>query len=344
MRIRKHVIAAITIVLASLTANGQPILFTKRVHKVNGIVVSNNPSSVMNGDLLDWVLTYQYNPNSAPPAQAEIRDLLPSSLQYVAGSLTVPPSWSPQWYNGAWVQSQPANATGVGALTAPNLVPTGTGQTALIPAPPSASISTSGVGGDGYRAIPYNGKIYVLNHHITGRYLDCFDATTGLRCSSHYPVHVPLTPGTYVGNNNSDNTTPFKTYEYLANGRLYFAVQKMASPFEFGILCADLQSEQSCGFTPVASYTSANNTFFQGVGGVNGKAYVQLPTGQLGCADTITSLPCPSQPYAVVPPMNISQVAGTSVIIGTHISLMCWSHKTRFRRRSVCIGSTNINI
>ena len=32
------------------------------------------------------------------------------------------------------------------------------------------------------------------------------------------------------------------------------------------------------------------------------------------------------------------------VIIGTHRSLMCWPHKTRFRRRSVCIGSTNINI
>jgi len=296
----------------------QTTQFTKRVSKVNGAAVSSDPSSVSNGDLLDWVLTFQYNPVPAPAAKSDIRDLLPPSLVYVPGTLTVPPSWSGQWFSGSWVSSPPANATGVGAVTAPNLTPFGAGQSALIPAPPSASISTSGLGGDGYRAISHNGRIFVINHHITGRYLDCFDAATGVRCPG-YPGHVPIAAGTtYVGNNNGDNTTPFKTFEYILNDRLYFAVQKAASPFEIGVLCADLTSQTSCGFTPLASATSMNNMNFQGVGGMNGKVYVQLPTGKLGCADT-SGNPCPGQPYTVVPALNFNQVSGTSDIIGSHI-------------------------
>jgi len=308
------------IVLAAIPLAAQTTLFTKHVYKVNGGAVSSDPTTAPNGAILDWVLTYQYNPSPAPPAHTDIRDLLPPSLQYQAASLKVPPSWSGQWFNGSWVSAEPLNATGVGAVTAPNLTPFGAGQTALIPAPPSASISTAGVGGDGYRAIPHNGKIYVINHHINGRYLDCFDAATGLRCPN-YPGHVPLTNGTtYIGNNNADNTTPAKTFEYFVGDRIYFAAQKMTSTFDIGVLCADLISQTSCGFTSLTTASSSPSPqIFQGVGGINGKVYVQLPTGKLGCADTSTGLPCVGQPFTLLPTMNVSQYQGTSDIVGTKI-------------------------
>ena len=329
---RSFALCLFAVVIAAAPLAAQTVQLTKKVSKVNGVSVNSNPSTINNGDVLDWVLTYQYNPTSAPPAQADIKDLLQPSLQYVPNSLKVPPSWKGQWYNGSWVAAEPAGVTGVGAVTAPNLVPSGVGQTALIPAPAAASISTASGGGDGYRAIPFNGKIYVINHHITGQYLNCFDAGTGAQCPG-FPVHVPLASvatNLQTGvNNNGDNVTPLKTYEYLdrTTGKLYFAVQKTASPYDFGVLCANLLTMQTCGFTSVGTFGSTAGGFgwFQGVGGVNGKVYVQLPTGKLGCVDTATGATCPGHPFTLIPALNsnnVNQVRGVSEIVGTNIYTM----------------------
>src|SRR5918911_979242 len=107
--------------LTALNAAAQ-VTFTKAVDKVNGTSVSSQPSAVSTGDVLRWVLTYQYNGTS--PAQADIKDLLPASLQFNHGSLVAPPDWTPQWFNGSWVMSETASSSGVGAfLKFPSITP-----------------------------------------------------------------------------------------------------------------------------------------------------------------------------------------------------------------------------
>src|ERR1700681_3229799 len=169
------------IVLLSLTevpASGQAPVFTKTLKKVNGVAIGSPPASLTNGDTLDWVMTYQFDHDAAQPAQTNIQDILPPTLQYVAGSLQVPPSWVKQWFDGSsWVTAEPASAKGAGAIVSPS--PSGTGETSPLPAPPLVSFTTTDSGGDGYRAIPYKDQVYVVNHHIDGQYLNCFDVVTG---------------------------------------------------------------------------------------------------------------------------------------------------------------------
>lgn len=320
----RRLLSASLLILLSFAVHsvyGQAPAFTKTLRKVNGVNVTTTPSTLANGDLLSWVMTYQYT-NTQQPAEADLQDVLSPVLQYVPGSLQAPPAWNRQWFTGAWVTTEPAAATGVGAfIKLPGLVPFGTGLTAPIPTPASGTITTgSSGGGDGYRAIPYGNNIYVINHHTTGMYLDCFNASNGARCAG-YKAHVPLAIGSYVSNNNNDNLTPYKTYEYLdrINGKLYFAVEK-AAPIEYGILCADLVNKKSCGFVGLATSTaSATNTVtFQGIGGVGGRVYMQLPGGRIGCMDTATSAPCPGQPYlvdatATTPEANSSEIVGTRI-------------------------------
>src|SRR4051794_5416623 len=110
---------AVLILTATLTY-GQAPVFTKTLKKVNGITLTSPPASLNNGDVLDWVMTYQFT----QPAQANIQDLLPPTLQYVTGSLQVPPSWTRQWFNGSWITSEPAAAQGVGAaINFPHTLP-----------------------------------------------------------------------------------------------------------------------------------------------------------------------------------------------------------------------------
>ena len=321
-RILRDVSSAIAMLALTVATPifAQTTVFTKTLDKVNGVPVTGTPSSLTNGDTLDWVLTYQYNPIPAPPAKTDIRDLLSPALQYVPNSLVVPQSFAPQWFNGsAWVATQPATATGVGATANPT--PFGAGVTASIPAPPSSAIATAS-GGDGYRAIPYNGDVYVINHHVSGLYLNCFNAATGAACNG-YPANVPLTPGPFLTTlGTPTHHTPYKTVEYLnrTNGKLYYAVQDLNTA-KIGILCANLNTRQSCGFTSLpGSYGAANTQSFEGVGGVNGEVYIQLPSGELGCVDTNPAVPilCPGQPFPMAT-VNLLQMSGGSEIVGTKI-------------------------
>jgi hypothetical protein len=336
-----HLLAVIGLLSLTLTpAYAQAPVFTKTLTKVNGVAITNPPASLTNGDTLDWLMTYQFDHDPAQPAQTNIQDLLPATLQYVPGSLEVPPSWNRQWFDGAsWVLSEPATASGVGAIVSfPRMSPFGTGDTIPLPAPPAVTFNTGGSGGDGYRAIPYNGNVYVINHHTAGTYLDCFPVTTSTsaRCPG-YPAHVPVaigTPFAGVGNSNVDNTTPGKPYEYLdrTSGKLYFPVVKPnTSQFpDLGVLCADLIHQTSCGFYRLATATAAPSAIYtpiQGIGAVAGRIYVQLDNGTIGCLDTTAApTPCAGQPYPVTADFSSSTYDDSSEIFGTKIYSLWVSH------------------
>jgi hypothetical protein len=311
-------------------ARGQAPVFTKDVVKVNGVPVSSAPASLTNGDVVDWKMTYRFSPGQ--PAHARIEDVLPPTLQFVPGSWQVPPVWGQQWYDGTnWLASEPGSVKGIAAeIKFPNITPLGTGQTALIPAPPSGNINTTGSGGDGYRAIPFNGKVYMINHHNTGNYLNCILVATGAPCGST-SFHVPLSGA--FSTTSTDNGTPGKPIEYLdrTTGKLYFPVENISAvPNEIGVLCADLNNQTSCGFTKIennANGTATSSNFgsthtrdFQGIGAVGAKLYVQLPGGRIGCVDTAPSTPalCAGQPYSLVSTTQIDY-NNDSLILGTKI-------------------------
>ena len=327
-------IGALLLIVCASAARGQSPVFTKAAVKVNGVPVGTI-TSLSNADVVDWKLTYQFTPGQ--PAQARIQDLLLPPLQFVPGSWQAPPAWSRQWYDGTnWQTIEPPSVTGIAAeIHFPTMTPLGTGQTAPIPAPPAATFNTAGSGGDGYRAIPINNRVYVINHHNFGNYLDCFDAATGVRCAG-YPVHVPLSGA--FSTTSGDNRTPGKPLEYVNRtaGRIYFPVEKVVTPYEIGVLCADLNSGQSCGFTKMANDTGGGTAYdwrhFQGMGAVDAKVYVQLPGGQIGCVDTApsTPVPCTGQPYSLV---STTQDAydNDNLIVGKKIFSTWWASSPPYR-------------
>jgi hypothetical protein len=216
--------------------------------------------------------------------------------------------------------------SGVGALANPT--PWGSGRTALIPAPPSGTISTVGSGGDGYRAFTSpDGNVYVANHHRATNYLDCYKVSTGARCTN-YPYHVPISGAFTTG---SDNGTPGKPYELLnsVTNRVYLPVEKInsAPPHDVGILCADLTAETSCGFISLATFmgTSTLSNFaandyysFQGMGAVGNEIYVQLPNGQIGCVDVAAWARCPGEPYSNTA-TGVSVYGDSTIVAGTRL-------------------------
>ncbi|MGZ5445236.1 MAG: DUF5979 domain-containing protein [Thermoanaerobaculia bacterium] len=319
--------------LPLVPVRGQDPVLTKTLKKVNGTAVTSPPASLNTGDVLDWVLTYVYNPNPVAPAQASIEDDLQSSLQYVPGSLVVPPDWTPQWTDsgGSVVTTEPSPATGVGAkIGFPNMVPWGAAETAVITVPPPALINTAGgTGGDGWRAIPYNGNVYVINHHQAGTYLDCFDIANGTRCPGYsVKLHVPSINGNPFNSNSNDddNTTSGQPVEYLdrTDGRLFFPVFNKASK-EVGILCAALKNKKSCGFTPLATGTSYLD--IEGAGAVGTRIYAQLNGGNLGCVET-AGVPAVCGPLFSSVTTTLSGVhENSSAIVGTKIYSL-WQYAT----------------
>jgi hypothetical protein len=324
--------------LPLVSARGQEPVLTKVLKKVNG---SSPPATLKTGDVLDWVLTYQYNPNPVKPAQTTIEDNFPPSLQLVPGSLKVPPNWTPEWLNsgGSVVTVEPTPATGVLAkIGYPKMVPWGAGETAVISVPPPALVNTAGsLGGDGWRAIPYNGNIYLVNHHTAGTYLDCFEVSTAKRCLGYTAkLHVPSNNGDPFNQNatDDDNTTAGQPVEYLdrVSGRLFFEVYNKASK-EVGILCADLPNKKSCGFTPLAPGTDYTN--IQGAEAVGTRIYAQLPGGRMGCVETAgVPAKCAGTPYQSVTTTVTNVHIGSSMAVGTNIYSL-WQF--------VGTGATNTN-
>ena len=181
--------------------------------------------------------------------------------------------------------------------------------TASSPADPNPGNNSSAVlivpnTGDGYRPIIYNGRIYVVNHHAEFplRYLVCFDVSLGQVCPG-YPAAVPITSGqAFTTSGDTGVRTVGKTIEYLdrATGRLYFPVQRLSNG-DVGFLCANLNTNTSCGFTVleagVALDTGNFSAMLQGMEEGNGKFYAAARTGQLYCMTIATQTPCTGQPF-----------------------------------------------
>lgn len=227
-----------------------------------------------------------------------LTDTLPAGVQYLGGTTMGPPGVVPSWSvdGTSFSTTEPSPASGVTKVqfTAPE----GTmlmGEATTFPAPPSSSFASAGTGGDGFRVIPYNGKIYTVHHHTSTLPLFCADMDGATTCSGFTgnAMNVPLTAGSdFLSSGSSDFFTSGQFPEYLdrPTGKLYF----FAASVDTGkplVVCANLLTNKSCGSYEFSSaavfFTGGSPSNFISDGGTDGtRLYGNTSDGKMLCFDT----------------------------------------------------------
>lgn len=238
-------------------------------------------------------------PAGQTAAQVNVQDAIPPGLQYVAGSLQLPGNATGAWStNGgtSYVGVEPASGVTNVQITGSAYM-AATSALGTVPTPPSASAS-GGTGGDGYRAIPYNGKVYSIYHHNGGDSLYCGNQATAVACPG-FPTSVPAAAGAAFSS-GSWYETSLEIAEYLDRntGRMYFWVKDQATQ-KPAVVCANLQDNTSCGSyvfsnAPVIPNPTASGWwYFTLTGGHAGsRFYANGANGRMLCFDTATFTPC----------------------------------------------------
>jgi uncharacterized repeat protein (TIGR01451 family) len=262
---------------------------------------TNSATATASGNTVRYVISVM--PTNGAPSAIVVSDAIPSGTQYIAGSLKTPPSTVGKWStdSGAnYVSSEPGTASAVTNVRiegASAIAQNGT--VAPVPLPPAGSISGGSTGGDGWRVIPYNGKVYTVYHHWKNRPLYCADVATGAPCSG-YPANIPATSGGAFTNASADGyfvtAGQFPEYVNRATGQLYVFAKNIATQ-KMVVVCANLNTQQSCGSYEFSSAPDVPAGDFFGMdGGVNGTQIYALTaaTNQptYACYDASSNAAC----------------------------------------------------
>jgi hypothetical protein len=160
---------------------------------------------VAHGDTVNWTVGY-HSAAAGDPASATITDVVQgagSGQSYVAGSLKVPPGWTPSWSTDGttFTSSDPGAATTAVRATNPAATSDGTSVRAdLLPPVQAASRTT---GGDGFTPILHrtaSGDVEAWNiYHHSGPaapVVVCNDLSTNQACAGGpWPRPLNTTPG-----------------------------------------------------------------------------------------------------------------------------------------------------
>ena len=183
-------------VLTALLAFSASQVIAQSVTKTGRDLTTQSTTDTQVGRTVRYAVSLGF-PAGQTAAAVDVSDAIPSGMEYVAGSLKLPSNAVGAWSinNGtSYVGVEPSPTSAV-----TNLRVTGSSHMAATSAmgtlrtPPVASAS-GGAGGDGYRAIPYNGKVYSIYHHNGGDALYCGDQATGTACPG-FPTSVPAASG-----------------------------------------------------------------------------------------------------------------------------------------------------
>lgn len=226
------------------------------------------------GDYPEWSGSYTPPLIDAPQWKENQIDF-PVGQPYRKGKTRYPYGYVASYRVGnTWTTTEPADNTLVSSIKFRYDPVTSTLQP-----PPATSVNFSG-GGDGYEVIPFRGKLYVVNHHIGGNYIKCFDAVTAQICD-----------GWQGGNHATDGSkTSNQPVHYLnrSNGKLYYPV---ANNRDLGFDCFDLINETGCGFTAF-DIGGGGYASIVGMGVVNNRLYAVSRGGTVGCIDGLTGQLC----------------------------------------------------
>jgi uncharacterized repeat protein (TIGR01451 family) len=240
-------------------------------------------------------------PTGQAAAAVDVIDAIPPGMEYVPGSLRLPANAVGGWSinNGvSYVGAEPSPASAVTHLRVTGYAyMAATSVMGTLPTPPLASAS-GGTGGDGYRALPYNGKVYSIYHHNGGDALYCGNQATGTACAG-FPTSVPATAGSAfasVGGWGNWYETFNIVHEHLdrASGRLYFYARNVTTSKPV-VVCADLNAQTSCGSYEFSNAADLSWAGMYSSGGSQGTRYYSSTNdGRMLCFDTATFAPCAS--------------------------------------------------
>lgn len=259
------------------------------------------------GHTIDWVLSYRNT--TAASAQVNITDPINGNQTYVPGSLQTPPGFSGQWStNGgaSYAGSEPASGVnGVGATGTSG--PGSTGSQSVVQ-PPSTGFNAGSTQGDGWEPLFIGGNVYNVHHHAaagsTTTALDCHNKTTGATCPGYPVSSVPRTAGQpfTAAPDPTDTAYGPNAAVNAAAGRIYFPVG-IDGQGGIGVLCADVVTEVSCGYTQLAVSPVANRIEGgEGHPAIDGGAvigthyYLVDAQANVYCFDTAAHAPC-GAPY-----------------------------------------------
>jgi hypothetical protein len=305
-------IAICAAVVVAPTANADTTAFSEFYKTAENLTNGTTASSASSpdgqttgtarpGDRLKWVLHYQNR--TAGNATVDVRDLLSTSGTYVDGSLELPPSANESAPFGAqyttdggttWQDGEPpAGADGVGMTGS---FPPETQTQAMYPQAPAA-VNLSNGAGDGYNAVSSaDGTLVYAVYHHNNTNVNVFCATAAGGLCPGWPVgsnttatYVSPVAGTPIGTGTNGMSTAWQNGTFLADGKLYWAAAKetpVAASYPVGIMCLDLSTLHSCGFTQL------DTTLLIPVGGEIGGTGIPATDGNYYYADTAGNLLC----------------------------------------------------
>jgi uncharacterized repeat protein (TIGR01451 family) len=195
------------------------------------------------GDTINWVLSYMNNTNST--VRVGIKDVPSGNQTYVLGSLKAAPL------------GQNLNVfPGIGETSTWTVPPGTTTGSAPISAPGQTILNTPG--GDGYSVEGFGANIYTVFHHSPNQ---VFCATLSGKTCPGWPglsSTVSPTSGTGLGGSAGTLRSGGENGSFIDGGKLYWPVQdsqQVGGVYAVGVMCLDLTTLKSCGFTQLDTQT-----------------------------------------------------------------------------------------
>jgi hypothetical protein len=262
------------------------------------------------GHRINWVLSYRNTTGAS--ARVNVTDPITGNQTYVPGSLQTPPEFSGQWSTdggASYTGSEPAsgvNAVGATGTSGPG----STGSEAIVQ-PPSTGFNAGSSLGDGWEPLFIGGNVFNVHHHAaagsTTTALDCHSKTTGATCPGYPVSSVPRTAGQPFSDSSDPTDTAYGPGAAVdaAAGRIYYPVG-IDGQGGIGVLCADVVTEISCGYTQLA-VSPVPNAIQGGEGhpAIDGGAvvgthyYLVDAQANIYCFDTAANAPC-GAPYPLL--------------------------------------------
>lgn len=269
-----------------------------------------SPTSFRAGDTIQWAGVY-----SAPvidyPQWKEHTILFPSGQPYEAGKTYAMYGYTTVYkVNGGWTTAEPAQGAlieGVKFTYKP--------KESVLTSPPKPSVQFTG-GGDGFEVISYQGKLYIVNHHQSGKPLKCFDAVTAQTCvgweggkSLDTPARfykTVLEPMSVLNRETGELwfvTTYYTQDNFLHNGFACFNLNLLADcgfiEVEKNQACHKFNTTGACANTDAHLYPTGKAWVdgpgfqrYNALSAVGSKLFSISHLGNLGCVDAQTKAPC----------------------------------------------------
>ena len=324
---------------------GSVVVIAQVVNSASGNAGST--SSINSDDVVQVSSTISSFMPSPVSGEGEMVLPGPPYFGWQPGSFVAPPKTTMRWMvdgSNTWTTTEPAVGTPikkVGWSTNP-LITIKAGQIG------NGAISFAGTG-DGYRVIPYKDRLYVVNHHINGGYLNCRLASDGSACPNFgvsSGLSFPLTNNTTATFFNNEYFTPNRSVEHLdrtgssSDGNLYTYLANRNG--KIIVACVNLNTLTSC-MNSVTMDTNRDNGQSQSalnvMGSIGSKYYAVSAKGLMLCFDSATKAKCanPSINFFFGGYMtSISMMAdvGTKIFLSISEELNCFDTLTNDR----CVG------